>query len=246
MLERDLAYALDPVAFAAERCKIVLDPVQAELVRSRGRRELVNCTRQWGKTTSTAVAALHEGNYVRGSLTILISATQRQSLLLLSRIADLSAVAGIAASPIAGADPGLRLPVGEVIALPGSEATTRGFSGCTWLIVDEAARVPDALYHSARAYLATTDGRVWLLSTPFGQRGFFYHESQSGRYRVTRVPAADCPRISPAFLQEQKASMPASWFAQEYCCEFTSVDDAVFTHDEVVRSLSGEVEPLCL
>ena len=246
MLGSDLRSALDPVHFAAKRLAIVPDEHQAALLRAGSRRSLVLCTRQWGKSTTTAIGALHAGNYVAGSKTIIISPTKRQSGLLLEKVAAYAALAGVAARPLSGEDPGLALPQGVVLALPGSEATTRGFDACTWLIVDEAARVSDELWHSARAYLATTDGRISLLSTPFGKRGFFYQEFLSGRWQVTRVPATECARIHPRFLEEQRASMPESWFRQEYLCEFTSVQDGVFDHDLVVSSVSGEVEPLWL
>jgi len=246
MLARDLRQALDPVAFCRDRLQLELDPQQARLVRARAHRALVNCTRQWGKSTTTAIAALHEGAYRPGSKTIVLSPTQRQSSLLLAKVQVFAERAKIAAKPLGGEDPGLRLPAGVLVALPGSEATTRGFDACTWLILDEAARVPDALFYSARACIATTNGRMSLLSTPFGKRGFFWKEYESGRWEVTSVPATECPRISAEFLAEQRASMPESWFRQEYLCEFTSVDEGVFDHDLVLDALSSEVEPLCL
>lgn len=246
MPRNDLRYALDPVLFARERLGLELDGWQRELLRRRGLRELVNVTRQGGKSTSTAAAVLHECSYVPRSKVIVISPSQRQSSLLLSSVAEFADRAKIRTRPHSGEDPGLLLPSGQFIALPGLEATTRGFSGCTWLVVDEAARVADGLFYSARAYLATTNGRTWLLSTPFGKRGFFYTEHESGRWRVTRVPATACPRISAEFLAEQRASLPDAWFRQEYLCEFTSVEHGVFDHDLVLESLSPEVEPLCL
>jgi hypothetical protein len=245
-LARDLAHALDPVAFARERLGLAVDPVQAELVRGCGRRELLNCSRQWGKSTTTAAAVLHEGNYRPGSRTIIVSPGQRQSSLLLAKVEEFASAAQIAFSRLSGDDPGLSLPSGVVIALPATEATTRGFSGCTWLIVDEASRVPDAVFFAALPFLATTNGRIWLLSTPFGQRGFYFREHESGRWNVTRVPAAECSRISPAFLAEQKLMMPHSWFRQEYECEFTSTEGAVFDADVILASVSDQEAPLCL
>jgi len=246
MLARDLRCALDPVVFAAERLSLALDPWQCDVLRGRRLRELLNVTRQGGKSKSTAVGVLHEGNY-RASKTIVISPSQRQSSLLLASVQELAELAKIRTRPHPGDDPGLLLPRGELICLPGAEATTRGFGGCTWLIVDEAARVPDALFYSAKAYLATVAGaRVWLLSTPFGKRGFFYVEHEAGRYRVTRVLAVDCPRISAEFLEGERRSLPAPWFRQEYCCEFTTVEHAMFDHDLVMQSIDLELEPLGL
>ena len=243
---RDLQHALDPVVWAREVLWIELDPWQQRLLRMRSRRSLVNVTRQGGKSRCTAVGVLHEGNYVARSKTVIISPSQRQSSLLLASIEELAAIARVPLRPLPGEDPGFRMPLGDVIALPGAEATTRGFGGVSWLIIDEASRVSDDLFYSVRAFLATTNGRISLLSTPFGKRGFFYREHEAGRWEVTRVPAMLCPRITPEFLEEQRESMPESWFRQEYCCEFTSVDGAVFDHDLVLGSLSSEVKPLCL
>lgn len=147
-LARDLRCALDPVVFAAERLQLDLDGWQAALLRDRLRRELLNVHRQGGKSKTTAVGVLHEGAYRCGSKTIVISPSKRQSGLLLAKVEELVGVAKIRTWPHPGDDPGLLLPAGELICLPGGEATTRGFDGCTWLICDEAAR-------------ATSDDCVW-------------------------------------------------------------------------------------
>ena len=91
---------------------------------------------------------------------IVLRPTQRQCSLLLAKVEGFAERAKIATKTLGGEDPGLRLPAGVLVSLPGSEATTRGFDACTWLIIDEAARVPDALFYSARAYIATTNGRI--------------------------------------------------------------------------------------
>ena len=67
----------------------------------------------------------------------------------------------------------------RVVGLPGREATVRSFGGVALLVLDEAARIPDELYRSVRPMLAVSRGRLVALSTPFGQRGWFYQEWQS-------------------------------------------------------------------
>src|SRR4051794_38204763 len=50
----------DALTFAREALGFEPDPLQAELLgRKRTRRLLLNCTRQWGKSTVTAVLALY-------------------------------------------------------------------------------------------------------------------------------------------------------------------------------------------
>ena len=72
----------------------------------------------------------------------------------------------------------------RILALPGNPDNLVSFSSVTLLIIDEASRVPDALYAAIRPFLAVTEathgrrGRLVVASTPFGRRGWFYEEVQ--------------------------------------------------------------------
>src|SRR5438105_8030405 len=68
----------DVVAFARERLGFRPDEKQ-ELVLRGGRRGIVNCCRQWGKSTVTAVKAVHRAFTRPGSLALVIAPTLRQS-----------------------------------------------------------------------------------------------------------------------------------------------------------------------
>ena len=78
MLATDLALSLDPVLLA-QRAGITPDPWQQDVLRSTAPRMLLNCCRQSGKSTTTAVLAVHQALYVPGSLVLLLSPSQRQS-----------------------------------------------------------------------------------------------------------------------------------------------------------------------
>lgn len=85
----------------------------------------------------------------------------------------------------------------RIVSLPGNEGTVRGFSGVHLLIVDEASRVPDALYRAIRPMLATASGRLVTLSTPFGKRGWWHEAWRSeDDWERYEVPATAC-RASP-------------------------------------------------
>src|SRR5436190_1727587 len=82
-------------------------------------------------------------------------------------------------APPAGRETQLRLELANgsrVVCLPGREGTIRSFGGVALLVLDEAARIPDALYRSVRPMLAVSGGRLVALSTPFGRRGWFWQE----------------------------------------------------------------------
>ena len=75
----DLRFSLDPVAFARDRLDFQPDPWQADVLQSSGRNILLNCSRQAGKSTTTAIIALHEAFYWPDSLILLVSPSLRQS-----------------------------------------------------------------------------------------------------------------------------------------------------------------------
>jgi hypothetical protein len=166
-LVADLRHALDPVAFAVEALDLDLDDWQAEVLRSTGKRDLLNVTRQGGKSTVAAVLGLHTALYRPKSLTLVVSPSERQSKELFKKIIDLREV--LPEQPRLLEDNKLSMEVaggGRVVSLPGSEATVRGFSGASLIVEDEAARVPDELYMAVRPMLATSGGRLILMSTP--------------------------------------------------------------------------------
>lgn len=242
----DERFRLDPAAFAAEALGMNLDSWQREVVAGDSRRDILNCSRQAGKSSTAAVLALHEAIYKPGSVTVLISPSQRQSSELFKKVVELRGRLSTAL-PLTE-DNKLSMTVaggGRVLSLPGSEATIRGISAVTLLIEDEAARVPDELYSAIRPMLATTNGRLVLMSTPFGKRGHFWKVwDEAPGWRKVRITAEECPRITPEFLAEEQASHNESWFLQEYFCQFVDAERAVFGYDSVMAALDNTLEPL--
>jgi hypothetical protein len=245
-LRDDLRYALDPTAFALELLGLELDDWQREVISRTSKRDLLNCSRQAGKSTTAAVLGLHEALYHPGSLTILVSPSQRQSSELFRKVTELREK--LSTQPELSEDNKLSMSVrggGRVLSLPGSEATIRGFSGATLIVEDEASRVPDELYMAIRPMLAVRGGRLILMSTPFGKRGHFWREWSEGvNWQRVEVPASRVPRISKEFLEEERSSMGDWWFSQEYGCEFRESTDAVFSHTTVMGALTDDVLPL--
>lgn len=238
-----LAMALDPVVMARQ-AGFDPDPWQARLLRSTSQRILINCSRQVGKSTTTGALASHTALYQPGSLTLLLSPSQRQSQELFRKTLDVYRSLDRPVPPQAENALSLELENGSrVVSLPGKEGTIRGMSGVTLLLIDEASRVPDALYYSVRPMLAVSGGRLVLLSSPFGTRGFFYEEwkARSG-WDYYEVPATECPRITEEFLEEERAKLGDFWFSQEYMCQFNDAVGAAFRSEDIERIIKPEVE----
>ena len=179
VLARDLAHALDPAAFSRS-LGIEPDPWQAGVLRWSGKRLVLNCARQTGKSTTAATLALHCALYVPRSLILLVSPSLRQSTELFRKVGVL--LARLPAAPSLVEDNRLSCVFANrsrIVSLPSSEATIRGFSGAALIVEDEASRVSDDLYRAVRPMLATSGGRLILMSTPYGKRGHFW-EAWSG------------------------------------------------------------------
>ena len=242
----ELRCALDPVAFAVERLGFDPDPWQADVLRSPDENTLLNCSRQAGKSTTTAIIALHTALYRAGSLTLLGSPSLRQSRELFVKVTDF--LKRLEHAPPLEEDNRLSVQLrngSRVVSLPGTGETVRGFSAPTLIIEDEASFVEDSFYRAVRPMLAVSGGRLILMSTPYGKRGHFYEawESDDDWNRV-RVTAHDCPRITPEFLKSERRAMGDLWFRQEYLCEFSEVMDAVFRMSDIECLVTDDVKPL--
>jgi hypothetical protein len=222
------------------------DPWQQEQLQSSASRMLLLCSRQAGKSTVAAALALRVALLRPRSPVLLLSPSQRQSGELYRKILDLFRAVGRPVGVVAESALRLELANGSrIVSLPGDEKNIRGYSGVAMLIIDEAARVRDDLYYSVRPMLAVSQGQLVALSTPFGKRGWFHDEwhSQADWVRVM-VTAPQCPRITEAFLAEERRALGERWFRQEYLCSFEDTVDAVFAYEDIQAAFSDNIEPL--
>ena len=212
------------------------DEKQLEILRSNAKRGILNCSRQWGKSTVAAAKAVHRAHTQPGSLVLVASPSERQSAEFLRKVKPMVRKLGIRVRGDGDNAISILLPnESRIVGLPGIEANVRGFSAVSLLLVDEAARVPDDLYQGLRPMLGTSGGDLWLMSTPYGQRGFFYEAWANGGPEWFRVSgkATECSRISEEFLEEERREKTSDWFSQEYLCEFTTNEEMLFDRDLV-------------
>ena len=237
----------DVVGWVRERLGFAPDRVQAEVLASRSLRGILNCTRQWGKSTVTAAKAVYQAFHVAESLTLVVSPSARQTGEVLRKAGRFVRRLRYAVRGDGDNEMSLLLPNGSrIVGLPGNEATVRGFSAVSLLLVDEASRVEDEMYRAIRPMLVVSDGALWLMSTPFGKRGFFYDTWANGgpEWERVQVRAEDCPRIRREVLEEERRTLGDLWYRQEYECEFVDAVSGVFDRDLVEGAITDTVAPL--
>lgn len=239
-----LAMAFDPVVMM-HRCAFEPDPWQQDVLRSASGRMLLNCTRQGGKSTTVGGLAMHTALFEDGSLTLLVSKAQKQSIELFRKCLDVYNALERPIPAVHATLQALELVNGSrIVALPGRDPdSVRGYSKVRLLVFEEAAVTSDLLYGTTRPMLAVSKGRLVLLSTPHGKRGFFYdaylHRAEWDYYQIS---ADDCPRISQEFIEEERRANGDLYVKQEYFNEFIDVMGSAFTEQEIASAFDTEVQ----
>ncbi len=222
------------------------DEWQLNLLESNAERIIIACGRQVGESTVTGLKAYRKAKLSPGSLTLLISNSYRQSVLLFNKIEeavradpDQSLVAKINMQE-------LRLKNGSrIVAAPGKGETVRGFSGVDLLVIDEAAYVGDSLYSAVSPMVAASGGQVILLSSPAGKDGFFWNIwDKGGDWERYRVMAKECPRIPQSFLDQERLMIPDHVFRREYEAEFTEGINSLVSYEDLRASMENTVKAI--
>jgi hypothetical protein len=237
-------YSIDAAMFARECLDFPVDAQQQQVLEIGPTRGILNCSRQWGKSTTMAIKAVHRAYFVPKSQVLVIAPTERQSGELVAKAREFLRMVGVKPRGDGRNAISILLPNGSrIVGLPNVEKNIRGFTA-SMLLVDEAARVPDDLYDAVRPMLAVSQGELWLMSTPDGKRGFFYEEWTNGTEPWVRIAAkaTECSRYPKEFLEIERRRNEAK-FRQEYLCEFVFQEDALFDEAVVRRSSSDDVAP---
>jgi hypothetical protein len=245
LIHKPAVTIIDEVAFA-RRLGFFPDVRQAEVLLSRAKRGILNCSRQWGKSTVTAIKALYRAFSLPGCLVLVASPSRRQSAEWMRKAKRMLARTGVVPRGDGDNEVSLQLANGSrIVGLPGVPDTTRGFSAVSMLVIDEASRVSDEFYYSLRPVVAVAQGDIWLISTPRGKSGFFYDTWQYGGPEWYRVmgPATECAQIPASFLEEQRRVMGGATFRQEHMCEFIGGGTNAFDRELINRMLDDTLEP---
>jgi hypothetical protein len=174
------------------------EPLRAILAETI-RRGMLNCCRQFGKSTIIAMKAGYFAVNRPESTVLMLGPSARQSEELLQKTAGMLRRLGL---PGTYGKTRLDLPNGSrILALPNQPETIRGYSP-QLLVVDEAAYLDDEMWEAVFPILNAAEGGgwLWLMSTPAQPAGFFYRLWTAGGddWTRVRVTGPECARLSPA------------------------------------------------
>jgi phage FluMu gp28-like protein len=241
------------------------DPWQQRLLESQAQYMILNCARQSGKTWSVAELAVKQALSAYSQLILILAPTERQSTEFLTVVNLYLNLLGNPIGKTKDTETRIHFRNGSrIIALPDKEKNVRCYSGVQLLIVDEAARVSDSLFRTIRPMLSISRGRLVVLSTPYGQRGFFHKEWTEGRnierYLVPvrpegwqagrkigkggRLVRGLCPRHEADFLEDEKRTLGPRWYQQEYLCSFEAIEGAAFDTALIDRALTSSISSI--
>lgn len=264
MLSNDLKAALDweihkkdPIAWVHDTGLLrdkagnvcLLDDNQKQILDPKNKRVIINCHRQWGKSTISSLLCFWRALFYERSLCLLVAPSLRQSSENFRKIAD--ALETITPKPELDEENKLTLKFSNgsrIISLPGSQKTVRGFTAPDLIIIDEDAQADDDLFGALLPMLTNSpNGRLVLASTPWGTRGHFYKIWTEGgsEWLKIRVIAEENPRVRPEVLEEARKSPNGMlWYRQEYCGEFITDEFSLFDAERIKKAISTDFEEI--
>jgi hypothetical protein len=238
LIARDISHRLDPVLFARD-AGVEPDDWQSDFLRESPRRGLVLATRQAGKTETCVLLADHVAHTEPEETIVVISPSQRISSEFVRR-AKSRYLHLEGASLINDAVQRIEFPNGSrLLALPGESDTIRGIARVRLVLIDEAARVSDALYAAVRPMLAVHPrGQLIGLTTGAAKAGWFYEAwtDPDSDFAKIRVTPDMCPRITPEFLASERKALGETAFRTEYNLEFLDDREAAFP-SEIINGI---------
>jgi hypothetical protein len=201
-----------------------LDPWQQKLLKTKGHAAL-RCGRQTGKSTAVSILAANTALQKPNEYILIGARDLDQAEMIFWKIKEYiwqkhpNKLVGRATLHF------LQLKNGSKIICKAIGDTGEGMRGptATMIIIDEAAFVPDRAWVAIEPVISVTKGRIILLSTPQGKKGFFYKAFQNKEYTQFHITARECPRHSKKFLDQKEAELSPVAFATEYLGEF--IDD---------------------
>ncbi len=217
----------DEVEFARKILDFDPFPYQEEFLRDRSPFIVACCGRQVGKTTLTAIKALHYALSKDSTRVLIVSAGLRQSMILFDKILGyIDAALPAKVLTTNKTQTQVRFANGsEIVGLPCGHdgARLRGYTS-DLAIVDEANFMPPIVIDSVirPTTITRTDARIIMISTPWTRDHPFYDaltKPEQG-FKVYTWPSSINPLITKEKLERERKTIGEYDFNREYNANF--------------------------
>lgn len=230
-------------------------PWQDKFLNSKKKRNLLNCSRQIGKSTVTAIKALHRAFYNPGFTILVVSKTKGQAVELVYKMRkflntaqhkiiwkDLAPSGKENKHEIILKGLGTEKIESRIIVVPATDASL-GFSA-NYVICDEFARWEDGdrvFLEDIEPTTFWTDGDIDILSTPAGKQGLFYQFfNQPEIWEIFHYDWQANPKNTLKKMEEKKKTHTPMSFAMNFEAKFVAAENAYFTIKEIQSSIKED------
>jgi Terminase large subunit, T4likevirus-type, N-terminal len=235
-MDTSLMYAMDAASFARDLLGWNPDAKQEAVLMSLARRIILNCSRQWGKTTVAATKVVHIAVTRPGWTVLIVCENLSQTGEFFQKADRFLARLGMSTFAEPGKAIGRRLANGSrIIGIAAREAAVRGYTA-DFVFIDEAARIDDDVIDAFAPTIAVRRGDWWMASTPHGKRGRFFEAWEYGEgtdLLKVSVPWTENPRIDPGFIAQMRHDKGDAFVRQEFECQFIENGTQLVSLEEV-------------
>jgi phage FluMu gp28-like protein len=224
---------------------------QTDLLRDESKRVVICWSRQIGKTSTIALRAIWYALCHKKTLTLIITPSLRQSMIMSDRISD--SLGGLPNKYFRLFVKKLQRTViqlnnnSRIIALPNNPQLLRGYTA-NQVICDEAAFFRDdklVFYNVIYPMLATTDGILIASSTPWSKDSVFYRMCQNPEFSKHIVTCQDVVKaglVKQSFIEEMRNQLPAERFQREFEAQFVEDADTWLPQSLIVQCIDSELQ----
>ncbi|MCS6783776.1 MAG: terminase family protein [Candidatus Caldarchaeum sp.] len=226
---------------------------QKKFIDDQSRFRILLKHRGAGATFTIALEAVTASLLQPSTTTILLSYSMRQSLEIFRHVKTILTHLENTTIKHNGKQAKIKTRTGErnthlsngsrIISLPNNPETLRGYRADA-VYVDEAALFRDDFTLRTAVMFTTVarTGRVTLVSTPKGKRGWFYQSWVHGNeWSKHFVRLGDSPHLSERDLTELRKVMTDLEWRQEMECEFLDEVNAFIPYDKILAAVEDYV-----
>ena len=224
---------------------------QEKLLNDKSKRICVIMSRQAGKTTTIAVKAIWFAVTHPNTLTLIVSPSLRQSMIMMDRIQIFLAQMPKTLQKLIIQKMQrtvIRFKNGSmIVALPNSPNLLRGYTA-HMVIADEAGFFRDdetVFYNVLYPMLSTTDGYLIVSSTPWSTDSVFYRMFQDESFSKHVVSWRDVVKAGltkQEFIDEMRRVLPLERFEREFEARFTEETDSYFPKSLITQCIDSELD----